>query len=42
MYTIEELESLFLGQSEDLHWKYQVEIPSEEDYMEMIDKSERL
>ncbi|KAK7724753.1 hypothetical protein SLS63_008447 [Diaporthe eres] len=38
---IEELESLFLGQSEDLHWKYQVEIPSEEDYMEMIDKNPR-
>ncbi|KAK2052113.1 geranylgeranyl pyrophosphate synthase [Colletotrichum caudatum] len=34
---IEELESLFLGQSEDLFWKYQVECPSIEDYMEMID-----
>ncbi|CAN8101351.1 unnamed protein product [Discula destructiva] len=35
---IEELESLFLGQSEDLFWKYHVEIPSQEEYMEMIDK----
>ncbi|KAK2006284.1 geranylgeranyl pyrophosphate synthase [Colletotrichum eremochloae] len=34
---IEELESLFLGQSEDLLWKYQVECPSTDEYMEMID-----
>ncbi|TDZ36980.1 Ophiobolin F synthase [Colletotrichum trifolii] len=37
MILIEELESLFLGQSEDLHWKYHVECPSTEEYMEMID-----
>ncbi|OLN87483.1 Ophiobolin F synthase 1 [Colletotrichum chlorophyti] len=34
-----ELESLFLGQSEDLLWKYQVECPSTDEYMEMIDNS---
>lgn len=35
----EELRSLFLGQSLDLHWKYHVECPSVEQYMEMIDNS---
>ncbi|KAF0328721.1 hypothetical protein GQ607_004133 [Colletotrichum asianum] len=34
---IEELESLFVGQADDLHWKYHVDCPSTEDYMEMID-----
>ncbi|CAN8100624.1 unnamed protein product [Discula destructiva] len=33
----EELRTLFLGQGSDLHWKYHVELPSEEQYMEMID-----
>ncbi|CCF32910.1 geranylgeranyl pyrophosphate synthase [Colletotrichum higginsianum] len=33
----EELENLFLGQSEDLFWKYQVECPTTEEYMEMIE-----
>ncbi|TQN70475.1 Ophiobolin F synthase [Colletotrichum shisoi] len=33
----EELENLFLGQSEDLFWKYRVECPSTEEYMEMIE-----
>ncbi|GJD02287.1 geranylgeranyl pyrophosphate synthase [Colletotrichum higginsianum] len=35
----EELENLFLGQSEDLFWKYQVECPTTEEYMEMIENS---
>ncbi|KAJ0162043.1 Ophiobolin F synthase [Colletotrichum tanaceti] len=35
----EELENLFLGQSEDLFWKYHVECPSTEEYMEMIENT---
>lgn len=39
MCITEELESLFVGQADDLHWKYHVDCPSTEDYMEMIDNS---
>lgn len=37
-FEIEELESLFIGQSLYLHWKYQVQIPIPEEYNEMTDK----
>ncbi len=34
---IEELENLFLGQSWDLYWKFNLRAPSEEEYFAMID-----
>ncbi|KAJ5807346.1 geranylgeranyl pyrophosphate synthase [Penicillium robsamsonii] len=34
---LEELENLYLGQSWDLHWKYNLTCPSPDEYMNMID-----
>ncbi|KAI7978649.1 hypothetical protein EIK77_001974 [Talaromyces pinophilus] len=34
---LEELENLFLGQSWELEWKFTMQCPTEEEYLEMID-----
>lgn len=34
---LEELECLFLGQSWDLYWKHHLQIPTEDQYLEMVD-----
>ncbi|KAL4902036.1 hypothetical protein BDW74DRAFT_187032 [Aspergillus multicolor] len=34
---LEELENLYLGQSWDLYWKYNLQCPSMDDYMNMVD-----
>ncbi|GKT71922.1 geranylgeranyl pyrophosphate synthase [Colletotrichum tofieldiae] len=34
---LEELECLFVGQSWDLHWKFHTQIPTEQEYFEMVD-----
>lgn len=34
---LEELESLFTGQSWDLYWKFHLQIPTEQEYLEMVD-----
>ncbi|KAL8684005.1 MAG: hypothetical protein Q9186_000035 [Xanthomendoza sp. 1 TL-2023] len=36
----EELENLYIGQSLDLRWKFQIHCPSEKEYLEMVDGSE--
>ncbi|KAK1977183.1 geranylgeranyl pyrophosphate synthase [Colletotrichum cereale] len=34
---LEELNSLFIGQSWDLYWKFHTQIPTEQEYFEMVD-----
>ncbi|KAF6809680.1 geranylgeranyl pyrophosphate synthase [Colletotrichum sojae] len=34
---LEELESLFAGQSWDLYWKFHLQTPTEQEYLEMVD-----
>jgi geranylgeranyl pyrophosphate synthase len=36
------MKNLHIGQSYDLYWTRSMECPSEEEYLEMVDKSKRL
>ena len=42
IYTTDEMQSIYTGQSLDLYWTYNLVCPSISQYLKMVDKSESL